>query len=48
MMLKVIFIINDIGWVVSNNLNGNLFTICNGFTLFGGYNTFGKNSIVSK
>ncbi|CAD8154686.1 unnamed protein product [Paramecium pentaurelia] len=36
------------GWIVSNNYQGNLFTKCNGVTLFGGYNAFGKDAIVSK
>ncbi|CAD8059213.1 unnamed protein product [Paramecium primaurelia] len=36
------------GWIVSNNYQGNLFTKCNGVTLFGGYYAFGNKAIVSK
>ncbi|CAD8148344.1 unnamed protein product [Paramecium octaurelia] len=36
------------GWIVSNNFNGLLFSVCNGSTLFGGFNVFGNTTIISK
>ncbi|CAK93056.1 unnamed protein product (macronuclear) [Paramecium tetraurelia] len=36
------------GWIVLNNFNGILFSTCNGTRLFGGYNSFGPNTTVSK
>ncbi|CAD8148392.1 unnamed protein product [Paramecium octaurelia] len=36
------------GWIVSNNYNGNLFSNCNGFRLFGGADTFAAKTKISK
>ncbi|CAD8148346.1 unnamed protein product [Paramecium octaurelia] len=36
------------GWIVSSNFNGILFSACIGIRLFGGFNVFGTNAIISK
>ncbi|CAD8130979.1 unnamed protein product [Paramecium sonneborni] len=36
------------GWILSNNYNEKIFTTCKSSLLFGGYNAFGTNTIVSK
>ncbi|CAK93053.1 unnamed protein product (macronuclear) [Paramecium tetraurelia] len=36
------------GWILSNNYNGLTFSTCAGSRLYGGYNLFGANTILSK
>ncbi|CAD8116402.1 unnamed protein product [Paramecium sonneborni] len=36
------------GWIIYHNYNEKLFTTCNVYELFGGYNAFGMNTIVLK
>ncbi|CAK93030.1 unnamed protein product (macronuclear) [Paramecium tetraurelia] len=36
------------GWIISGNYNGLQLSTCNGVTMFGGFNAFGTNTIISK